>query len=133
MRISDWSSDVCSSDLGAAEESADILARPEYLDAPRDAVLRAITDRIRLVAGGEPIHYPDFMFQYREAANFPWRSQAAWLYTQMVRWAYMAFDDPEAAAAGPAFRPAVYRPSLAGAGAPLPGASSTLYRSPQKR
>lgn len=25
---------------------------------------------------GAPIHYPDFMFQYREAANFPWRSQA---------------------------------------------------------
>ena len=82
---------------GAAEESADILARPEYLDAPRDAVLRAITDRIRLVPGGEPIHYPDFMFQYREAANFPWRSQAAWLYSQMVRWDYMAFDDAEAA------------------------------------
>ena len=26
------------------------------------------------------------MFQYREAANFPWVSQAEWLYTQMVRW-----------------------------------------------
>lgn len=111
---------------GAAEESADILARPEYLDAPRDAVLRAITDRIRLVPGGEPIHYPDFMFQYREAANFPWRSQAAWLYSQMVRWDYMAFDDAEAAAAGNVFRPDVYRAALAGSGAPLPGASSKL-------
>lgn len=49
---------------GAADESAGILARPEYLDAPRDAVLRAITDRIRIVPGGEPVHYPDFMFQY---------------------------------------------------------------------
>ena len=111
---------------GAAEESADILARPEYLDAPRDAVLRAITDRIRLVRGGEPIHYPDFMFQYREAANFPWRSQAAWLYSQMVRWDYMAFDDAEAAAAGNVFRPDIYRAALAGSGAPLPGASSKL-------
>ena len=111
---------------GAAEESAEILARPEYLDAPRDAVLRAITDRIRLVPGGEPIHYPDFMFQYREAANFPWRSQAAWLYSQMVRWDYMAFDDTEAAASGNVFRPDVYRAALAGSGAPLPGASSKL-------
>ncbi|ALJ13336.1 CmpA/NrtA family ABC transporter substrate-binding protein [Sphingopyxis macrogoltabida] len=111
---------------GVAEESADILARPEYLDAPRDAVLRAITDRIRLVPGGEPIHYPDFMFQYREAANFPWRSQAAWLYSQMVRWDYMAFDDDAAAAASNVFRPDVYRAALAGSGAPLPGASSKL-------
>jgi ABC-type nitrate/sulfonate/bicarbonate transport system substrate-binding protein len=111
---------------GAAEESADILARPEYLDAPRDAVLRAITDRIRLVPGGEPLHYPDFMFQYREAANFPWRSQAAWLYSQMVRWDYMAFDDGDAAAATNTFRPDIYRAALAGSSAPLPGASSKL-------
>jgi ABC-type nitrate/sulfonate/bicarbonate transport system substrate-binding protein len=111
---------------GAAEESADILARPEYLDAPRDAVLRAITDRIRLVPGGEPLHYPDFMFQYREAANFPWRSQAAWLYSQMVRWDYMAFDDSDAAAATNTFRPDIYRAALAGSSAPLPGASSKL-------
>lgn len=111
---------------GAAEESADILARPEYLDAPRDAVLRAITDRIRLAPGGEPLHYPDFMFQYREAANFPWRSQAAWLYSQMVRWDYMAFNDRDAAAASNTFRPDIYRAALAGSSAPLPGASSKL-------
>jgi NitT/TauT family transport system ATP-binding protein len=111
---------------GAVEASAEILARPEYLDAPRDAVLRAITDRIRLAPGGEPMHYPDFMFQYREAANFPWRSQAAWLYSQMVRWDFMAFDPAQAAAAGNVFRPDVYRRALAGSGAPLPGASSKL-------
>jgi len=111
---------------GAAEESADILARPEYLDAPRDAILRAITDRIRVVPGGAPIHYPDFMFQYREAANFPWRSQAAWLYSQMVRWDDMAFDNKAATAASNVFRPDVYRAALAGSGAPLPGASSKL-------
>ncbi|HET6523782.1 CmpA/NrtA family ABC transporter substrate-binding protein [Sphingopyxis sp.] len=111
---------------GSAEASADILARPEYLDAPRDAVLRAITDRIRVAPGGTPLHYPDFMFQYREAANFPWRSQAAWLYSQMVRWDYMAFDAAQAAAAGHVFRPDVYRRALAGSTAPLPGASSKL-------
>jgi len=111
---------------GAAEESADILARPEYLDAPRDAILRAITDRIRVVPSGAPIHYPDFMFQYREAANFPWRSQAAWLYSQMVRWDDMAFDNKAATAASNVFRPDVYRAALAGSGAPLPGASSKL-------
>ena len=110
----------------ATVESADILARPEYLDAPRDAVLRAITDRIRVVPGGEPIHYPDFMFQYREAANFPWRSQAAWLYSQMIRWDSNPFSEADAATASAVFRPDIYRAALAGTGAPLPGASSKL-------
>ncbi|MDR7060202.1 MULTISPECIES: CmpA/NrtA family ABC transporter substrate-binding protein [unclassified Sphingopyxis] len=111
---------------GTAEESADILARAEYLGASRDAVLRAITDRIRLVPGGEPIHYPDFMFQYREAANFPWRSQAAWLYSQMLRWDRADYSPADAATAAAVFRPDVYRAALAGSGAPLPGASSKL-------
>lgn len=111
---------------GAAEECAGILARREYLDAPQDAVLRAITDRIRLTPGGEPIHYPDFMFQYREAANFPWRSQAAWLYSQMIRWDSNRFSAADAATAAGVFRPDIYRAALAGTGAPLPGASSKL-------
>lgn len=108
------------------EESAAILARPEYIGASQDAILRAITDRIRLTPGGEPVHYPDFMFQYREAANFPWRSQAAWLYSQMTRWDGVAFSDDDAAAAIEVFRPDLYRAALAGSGAPLPGASSKL-------
>ncbi|PCD04106.1 nitrate transporter [Sphingomonas spermidinifaciens] len=109
-----------------AEGSAAILARPAYLDAPADAILRAITDRIRLVRGGEPVHYPDFMFQYREAANFPWRSQAAWLYAQMTRWDGRGYDAGDAAIAAATFRPDLYRAALAGSGAVLPGASSKL-------
>ena len=113
-------------DPDTVEESAAILSRPHYLDAPVDAILRAITDRIRVVPGGEPVNYPDFMFQYREAANFPWRSQAAWLYAQMVRWEGMPFSPDDAATAQGVFRPDLYRAALAGSGAPLPGASSKL-------
>lgn len=109
-----------------AAGSAALLARPEYLDAPVDAVLRAITDRIRLVPGGAPVHYPDFMFQHREAANFPWRSQAAWLYAQMVRWDGLSFSEADAETAQGVFRPDLYRAALAGSGAPLPNASSKL-------
>uniref|UniRef100_UPI00262A890C ABC transporter substrate-binding protein n=1 Tax=uncultured Sphingomonas sp. TaxID=158754 RepID=UPI00262A890C len=90
------------------EDTAALLAESRYLDAPADAVLRAITDRIRLTPGAEPVHYPDFMFQHREAANFPWRSQAAWLYSQMVRWEGMAFDERDAAVAAGTFRPDLY-------------------------
>ena len=109
-----------------AAESAAILARREYLDAPAETILRAITDHIRLSQGSDPLHFPDFMFQYREAANFPWRSQAAWLYSQMLRWDGLTFSPEDAAAAEGTFRPDIYRAALAGSGATLPGASSKM-------
>ncbi len=113
-------------DPATREDSARILSRADYLDAPVDPVARAIGDRVRITQGAEPIHIPDFMFQYREAANFPWRSQAAWLYSQMVRWDGMTFSAADAQVAQGVFRPDVYRQALAGSGAPLPGASSKL-------
>lgn len=111
---------------GAAEENAAILARREYCDAPVETVMRAITDRLRLSQGKPAVHFPDFMFQYREAANFPWRSQAAWLYSQMTRWDRAPYSAEEAEAAQSVFRPDVYRAAMAGSAATLPGASSKL-------
>ncbi len=66
------------------------------------------------------------MFQHREAANFPWVSQAEWLYSQMVRWEGTGFDAGDAARAACVFRPDVYRSALLGTGDPLPGASSKV-------
>lgn len=108
------------------EVNAAILARPEYLDGSADMIRRAISDRLLLRHGGEPVRYPDFMFQYREAANFPWISQAQWLYTQMVRWEGMDYSANDAAKAAGVFRPDVYRSALLGLPEPLPGASSKV-------
>jgi two-component system, oxyanion-binding sensor len=108
------------------DANAAILARTEYLDASPEVIRHAISDRLPLAQGGDPVHFPDFMFQYREAANFPWISQAEWLYTQMVRWDGMAFDPADAAKAARVFRPDIYRSALIGTGEPLPGASSKV-------
>lgn len=113
------------------DANAAILARPEYLDGDAVLIKRAISDRLLLARAmdgteGEIVHYPDFMFQYREAANFPWVSQAAWLYTQMVRWDGIGFDPADAAKAARVFRPDVYRAALIGTREPLPGASSKV-------
>ena len=108
------------------EANAAILARAEYLDGDPVLIRRAISDRILLARGGQEVHFPDFMFQHREAANFPWVSQAEWLYTQMVRWDGMAFDPADAVKAARVFRPDVYRSALLGTGEPLPGASSKV-------
>ena len=108
------------------EVNAAILARPEYVGADPKLILSAISDRLVLVQGADPVHYPDFMFQHREAANFPWVSQAEWLYTQLVRWDRLAYSPADAEAAARVFRPDIYRSALAGTGDMLPGASSKV-------
>jgi len=108
------------------ETNAAILARSEYLDGDATLIRRAISDRLLLRRGGDLLHYPDFMFQHREAANFPWVSQAEWLYSQMVRWDGLAYDSADAAKAARVFRPDVYRSALLGTADPLPGASSKV-------
>ncbi|HWH22091.1 MAG TPA: ABC transporter substrate-binding protein [Allosphingosinicella sp.] len=108
------------------EANSRILARPEYLDSSRMLIERAISDRLLLAKDGPLVHYPDFMFQYREAANFPWVSQAEWLYTQMVRWEEPGYNPADAAKAARVFRPDVYRSALRGLDEPLPGASSKV-------
>jgi NitT/TauT family transport system ATP-binding protein len=108
------------------QANAAILASQRYLDASAELILRAISDRLVLAHDTPPIHYPDFMFQHREVANFPWVSQAEWLYTQMVRWDGLAFDPADAEKAARVFRPDVYRSALSGTGDQLPGASSKV-------
>jgi len=108
------------------EVNAGILARAEYLDGNAGLILRSVSDRLVLARGHAPVHFADFMFQHSEAANFPWVSQARWLYSQMVRWDQIGFDEGDAARAGQVFRPDVYRSALAGTGDPLPGASSKV-------
>lgn len=108
------------------EANAAILARPEYCDASHKLLLHAISDRLVLKQGAPPQHYPDFMFQHREAANFPWVSQAEWLYSQLVRWDGLEHDPAAAHAAARVFRPDVYRSALRDTKDPIPTSSSKV-------
>ncbi len=103
-----------------------ILARPEYINGPAKLIRRAVSDQILFARGHEPVHVPDFMFQHREAANFPWVSQAAWLYAQMAAAGHVVPHMADYAKAQRVFRPDVYRAALTKFGVPLPGASSKL-------
>lgn len=104
----------------------EILARREYLDGSAQLIRGAVSDRMLFAKEHSPVHVPDFMFQHREAANFPWVSQAAWLYAQMAEAGHVAPDPVGYAAAKAVFRPDVYRAALRPLGAPLPGASAKL-------
>lgn len=104
----------------------EIMSRPEYLDGSTDAIRRVIQDKVLFAKGHTPVHIPDFMFQHREAANFPWVSQAAWLYAQMAIAGHVKANAADYAAAQAVFRPEIYRAALGSLGATLPGASSKL-------
>ena len=108
------------------DTNANILARSEYLDGSAKLINRAISDRIMFTADAQPVDVPDFMFQYREAANFPWKSQAAWLYSQMLRWDHLAYNPADQLRAEQVFQPNVYRTALKGLDTPIPGANSKL-------
>ncbi len=113
-------------DPARREEIAAILAGPAYLDGSATLIGHAISDRIVFAQGAAPIDVPDFMFQHREAANFPWVSQAAWLYAQMTIAGHVPANATSYDAAQRVFRPDVYRAALRPLGVPLPGASSKL-------
>jgi len=108
------------------ENNAEILARPEYLDGSAGLIKRAISDHILLQQGQGETHIPDFMFQYRQAANFPWKSQAAWLYSQMLRWDGRPWSEDEAQVAEAIFRPNIYRQALTGLDEPMPSANKKV-------
>jgi two-component system, oxyanion-binding sensor len=105
---------------------SEILSRPEYLDGQAQLIKGAVSDQILLARGFDPVHIPDFMFQHREAANFPWISQAAWLYAQMCRAGHVVPNLSDYARAQGVFRPDVYRAALGPLGIALPSASAKL-------
>jgi len=105
------------------QELATLLSRPDHVGQPADLIVQALAGRMPLMQGGDVVELPNFTVFHRGAANFPWRSQALWIYSQFVRW-NLVEPSPEAerAAAG-VFRSDLYRSALAGRGVAMPGAS----------
>lgn len=105
---------------------AELLADEGILGEPARLIERALTGRMRLTQSGEVLESPDFLILHREAANFPWRSQALWIYSQFVRWGLVDASDEARERAARLFRSDIYRRALAGGATPLPGASLKL-------
>ncbi|MBB5711776.1 CmpA/NrtA family ABC transporter substrate-binding protein [Sphingomonas xinjiangensis] len=117
-RAAAWCDDPANHDDLAA-----LLARPEYVDQPPGLIAQALSGCMPLRQDGEPVRQSDFLVFHRGAANFPWRSQALWIYSQFVRWNMVEPSvEAERAAAG-VFRSDLYRRALAGRGVAMPGAS----------
>jgi len=105
------------------DELAGLLAQPAYVGQPVATILPALTGRLILRPDTPPIAVDDFMLFAREAANFPWRSQALWIYSQLIRWRMAEASEAAERLAADVFRSDVFRRALAGAALPMPGAS----------
>lgn len=99
---------------------AQIIASPDYVNAPFDEIVGSLTGKNRQTGGELRMDMPDFNVFYRYAANFPWRSHAKWILAQMIRWGEAPRDIDYTAAAHDAFRPDIYRLAAAQAGVPCP-------------
>ncbi|MGH2340952.1 CmpA/NrtA family ABC transporter substrate-binding protein [Segnochrobactraceae bacterium EtOH-i3] len=91
---------------------AEILADERYIGTPADVLFRLLDGRFTIDPDGQVRQIPDYFVFHRDAANFPWESEALWIYSQMVRWGQTAFEPEHVTAAARAFRPDLYRAAL---------------------
>ncbi|NWG53594.1 MAG: ABC transporter substrate-binding protein [Hydrogenophilaceae bacterium] len=95
---------------------ASLLVHGGYVDAPIEVVRRSLTGRVPYAPDSTPRLNPDFLVFHRYAANFPWRSQAAW-FAQALAEAGLV---QSGGAPLSAFRPALYARAAESIGAPYP-------------
>ncbi|ODN70606.1 CmpA/NrtA family ABC transporter substrate-binding protein [Methylobrevis pamukkalensis] len=111
---------------GNRDALAEILARPAYIGAPLSILKRLLTGEFMVDPSGVSRSVPDYFVFHHGAANFPWRSQALWIYSQMVRWGQVRFDERFVDLSASAFRPDIYREALAGTDTAMPVADSRI-------
>jgi NitT/TauT family transport system ATP-binding protein len=104
-------------------ELARLLSSEAYVGQPAELIERGLSGRIKLTPEGDEVDVENFLLLHRRAANFPWRSQALWIYSQLVRWGFVDQSLEAQTAASGVFRSDIYRRALAGGRTPLPGAS----------
>lgn len=104
--------------------ASDMLAREDALGIDAEIVERALAGRLLLSRDGTVVETPGFLAFHEGLANFPWRSQAAWIGWQM---AVRLGLEPAASAQAvqSVWRPDLFRQQLRGE-AVLPSASAKV-------
>lgn len=105
--------------------AATLLAKPQYLNLPESIIDRALSRNITPRAGAKPVRIPNFQRFHSAAANFPWRSQAAWIANRLADRYGLDPTHCRTIARG-CFRTDLYRQNLAGLGVDMPAASEKL-------
>ncbi|MGB1109556.1 MAG: nitrate ABC transporter ATP-binding protein [Gammaproteobacteria bacterium] len=98
----------------------DLLSQGRYVNAPVDVLEASLTGSLQRSADADPVAKPDFNVFHRYAANFPWRSHAIWLMTQMIRWGQLDQPVNLETVAKSVYRPDTYRAAAESLGIAYP-------------
>lgn len=97
--------------------AVEILARSEHLSMSPDFIDPALSGDLVTKINSAPTPVGRFLQFHKHAATFPWRSQAAWIASQL------GAGTAGIETAKACFRADLYRRNLAGIGVDMPGAS----------
>lgn len=111
-------------------ELAAILAEPAHVGGDAEGFRRVLGGDLAVDPDGTRRTIPDYLAFARGRANFPWRSQALWVYAQMARWGQVPPDEALARRAAAAFRPDLYRAVLGSVAADLPAGDERIEPAP---
>lgn len=93
-------------DADNLDETIALLAQPQYLDLPQETIATGLKNGHHVFSG---FH-----------ANFPWRSHALWLLSQMIRWGQISQGFDMCEFAERIYRPDLYRKACESLGLPFP-------------
>jgi two-component system, oxyanion-binding sensor len=99
---------------------AAMLSRPSYVGVPSDLILRLLSGSLTVDPDGTTKQLDTYFTFHGQTANFPWISQALWIYSQMVRWGQVTLHETDPARVFSAYRPDIYRKVLERSGTPVP-------------
>ena len=102
------------------EELIQILASDRYINTPVEDIAPSLTGALRYSQGDDLVQLDDFSVFHRYAANFPWRSHAEWIITQMYRWGQIDQLTDIQALASRIYRPDIYRDAAKALGMSAP-------------
>ena len=106
--------------------AAQIVSGPDYVNVPFDEIVGSLTGKNRQTGGELRMDMPDFNVFHRYAANFPWRSHAKWVLSQMIRWGDLPDSLDVDFVAAQAFLPDVYRKAAGAMGVACPSADEKV-------
>ncbi|MBI4006412.1 MAG: ABC transporter substrate-binding protein [Gammaproteobacteria bacterium] len=98
----------------------EIISDSRYVNAPAEVIKMSMTGTFQYASDTAPVSLPDFNVFHRYLANFPWRSHAAWIITQMYRWGQLNEFINIREVAGKVYQPDIYREAAAQLSLPSP-------------
>ena len=87
----------------------EILANEKYIGISEEIIRKSIDGTFEYRLNGDAVAIPDFNVFHRYQANFPWRSHASWIISQMYRWGQLKVAIDIKKTVESIYRPDIYR------------------------